>query len=321
MVLILTYVLFIISCARADQESQRRFDSTEDRMVPTHENRSEKKDTHNVPKDNYNYRSEIVNDVDPVKVLEEKEPPAITNIDPSDIEKPQDNDEPDGSLLTFNLHGEVETSIDNKFRLLLDSTDATVLCLQEIPGNGDSLDKISGKYPHQIVATNTTKKGKFEFWKRQKKTSVSIVSKNPIISSATKVIQRDPGGDEWNRHAVYAKILFDQNSVDIFCYHNTYNWHKDQSAAEEEGVKKFKDWVNEISNWSENDIIVLGDFNFVELDPYFQTNQVVNPSSIDQIRGSKNVRFFNHSVFLPEYSGQEISDHDAVETDFKIDTL
>jgi len=114
----------------------------------------------------------------------------------------------------------------------------------------------------------------------------AILSKLPIESHECALIQTDPGGDKWERKAQYVRIFigFENQYLNLFHYHNTYNWHNNNSQSEKSGLEKFQAFVLG-KNVSESEMIVLmGDFNLsatqsdqilsVDLVPNSQSNWV-----------------------------------------------
>jgi endonuclease/exonuclease/phosphatase family metal-dependent hydrolase len=172
-------------------------------------------------------------------------------------------------VLTYNIHGGEGpdgegdpgsnlTAFRNTFM-----NNEDVLCLQEV-NLGDcwtAVQTVFSDYPHRYQTINETTRG---FGTKQ--TSIAVVSKYPFLSTQNQLIQTDPGGDEWERHAQHVTIQVGEQVVDIFNFHNTYNWFNDDYESEKEGLTKFRDnYVFPrlgISSVVEADrLIMLGDFN------------------------------------------------------------
>ncbi len=176
-------------------------------------------------------------------------------------------------IVTFNVYGasksELEDIRDNYF-----SGDENIICLQEVDDVGEVLDVFNSgpnhrnessysSYPYYSSAKNYADKKIFQ---PRPKNYVMILSKFPIIKQDAKLIQKDPGGDRWRRHGQYVKLKVNTSTnIDLFHYHNTYNWHKNGSEWEKKGMEAFRDWVKSklgISNLSSrSNLFLAGDFN------------------------------------------------------------
>ncbi len=129
-------------------------------------------------------------------------------------------------VVTCNIHGGHGDLVGNltAFRdTMLAGED--VLCLQEVPVGGDwnTVKAVFPDYPHTFQTINTTT-GWIWPWESQQQNSVAILSKHPFQFTDSRLIQIDPGGDRWERHAQHVRIDSGPGPVDVFNFHNTYNW-------------------------------------------------------------------------------------------------
>lgn len=158
--------------------------------------------------------------------------------------------------VTFNMHG--KTSNVPQFKNLLQGEQ--IICLQEVDDISGTRDQYRD-YPYVFTTTNHTRSG-------NKKNSIMILSKVPFKEYTSKLIQTDPGGDRWERHAQYAVLKVDTSqTIHLFHYHNTYNWWKNDWEWERLGLVKFITWVLNslgISDFRKaTNLIVAGDFNLL----------------------------------------------------------
>ncbi|HAS46315.1 MAG TPA: hypothetical protein DCS93_37890 [Microscillaceae bacterium] len=214
-------------------------------------------------------------------------------------------------IVSFNVHGpKGKESTFRKIRKDYLKGDEQILCFQEVDFV-PALKTVFKDYPYKYITKNTTTK-----WFVWKSTNVAILSKLPIIQQSSQIIQTDPGGDKWNRNAQYVRIKINSSTnIRLFHYHNTYNWHKNGSASEKVGMKKFKTFVKNKNNGSLSNsrekVFLVGDFNLYDSDTknilgtnlYYQYNNFVD---------------YVVSTSLPQTSGgiyyisPTVSDHNAV---------
>lgn len=179
----------------------------------------------------------------------------------------------DLKMVSFNTHGASKSELET-FRDSYLASDAHVICLQEVSNMNDVRNVFSvgnesgGGYPYMKYVQNYTK----EIWvsyfpfRDRKRNHVVILSKFPICAWDIQWIQTDPGGDNWRRNAVYVKLKVNSTSnstVDVFGYHNTYNWGNNSSSSEKSGMTKFKNYVEgKVGSLSNaNNVFLIGDFN------------------------------------------------------------
>ncbi|MCP5537401.1 MAG: endonuclease/exonuclease/phosphatase family protein [Akkermansiaceae bacterium] len=226
-------------------------------------------------------------------------------------------------ILTYNIHGgkgpadegDLTTNLTTFRNTLMQGED--VLCLQEVgAGNASNttadwatVKSIFPDYPYTYQTVNKQTR----YWWSSGVTSIAILSKYPFESTHSQLIQTDPQGDEWERHAQHVQIRVGGELVDIFNFHNTYNFFEDDYASEKEGLTKFKNYVLDrlgvasISNAKR--LLMLGDFN-------------VRQANVDPILAppSRQSHVLDHIAGTPVFSGggnydtvtPDLSDHRAV---------
>ncbi|AFY29172.1 hypothetical protein Cyagr_2051 [Cyanobium gracile PCC 6307] len=207
-----------------------------------------------------------------------------------------------------------ETANIPQFKNLLNGEQ--IICLQEVGDIQGTRDQYHD-YPYVFTATNETTKG------RTQHVSIMILSKFPIESYASKIIQIDPGGDEWKRNAQYAVLKVGTSQrIHLFHYHNTYNWHYNNSASERSGFMKFVDWVKECLNVPDfaqtTNLVLAGDFNLWSTDvaPLIQGLNYSYNNFVDYVCGS--MALLDRGLYPTNGS---ISDHDAVWANLEVDNI
>lgn len=221
-------------------------------------------------------------------------------------------------VLTYNIHGGKGpsgqgTPLSNltAFRdTLMQNED--VLCFQEVD-NGDCWTAVQDvffeDYPYYYRTFNNET---YIFSWPYAQTSILILSKYPFVSTHSQLIQTDPGGDRWERHAQHVKINIGGKAVNIFNFHNTYNFFDNESESEKSGLTKFRDnYVLPrlgISSVSEGErLIMLGDFNVL----HANVTAILAPpdlkyNGLDHIA---SVPFFTNEGV---YTSGLLSDHNGV---------
>ena len=229
-------------------------------------------------------------------------------------------------VVTYNIHGgvggngqgDLETNLTTFRDTLLKGED--VLCLQEVGAGGasdvtadwETVKEVFADYPYTFQTKNDTTAPIF-FWQTRKQTSIAILSKHPFESTHSELIQTDPQGDEWERNAQHVQIEVGGKVVDVFNFHNTYNFFEDDYASEKEGMTKFKSYVLNrlgVASMGEAErLLMLGDFNVLQ-------------GNVDAILGAPSRRSngLDHVSSTAIYSGAgayataaaTLSDHNAV---------
>lgn len=176
-------------------------------------------------------------------------------------------------VLTYNIQGGKGpsgqgTPLSNltAFRNTL-MQDESVLCLQEVD-SGDcwtAVQAVFSDYPYRFRTLN--KETDYWFWETRKETSIVVLSKHPFVSTHSQLIQIDPQYDKWQRHAQHVVIDVGGEPVDIFNFHNTYNFEDNDWQYEKSGMESFKDYVLGrlgISSLAQaSRLVMLGDFNLL----------------------------------------------------------
>lgn len=209
------------------------------------------------------------------------------------------------SVVSFNMNGRnTGTGKLPAFKSLLQSED--IICLQEVTDVSATRSHFRD-YPYVFTTTRETQKGPTQ------RESNMILSKLPYATVSSAIIQVDPGGDQWQRHAQYVRVKLGADLIlHLFHYHNTYNWGHDNSAFEREGLRKFAAWIR--SNLgiatlaAATDLVVAGDFNLGAPD----VTEIMTPlscatSGIDFICADKPFDRRGSYTTIPT-----MSDHDAI---------
>jgi len=167
-------------------------------------------------------------------------------------------------VVTYNIHGGKGPNGEGDFRSNLTAFHALlqgedIICLQELePRYWKTVKDIFSEYQYRYyVSQRSTKFGTILIGGN------AILSKWPIRSFEYRVIQTDPGGDRWERKVLHVKLYVggDAGFAHLFAYHNTYNWHENDSESERAGFTKFLQYVRE-TDVAQGEITVLaGDMN------------------------------------------------------------
>lgn len=193
---------------------------------------------------------------------------------------------PNFRVVTYNIHGgkgpgdegDLVTNLTAFREDFLQGED--VICLQEVDVGAAwmTLKNLFPEYPHTLQTINTT--APIWWWQSRKQTSCAILSKHPFTLTHSKLIQTDPAVDEWERHAQHVRIRLGTTDIDIFHYHNTYNFGYQTGNtpwSEREGLEKFRDYAGErlgLADYRDGkNLILLGDYNLFQN----STHQDVEP--------------------------------------------
>jgi endonuclease/exonuclease/phosphatase family metal-dependent hydrolase len=218
-------------------------------------------------------------------------------------------------VVSYNIHGGNGPSGEGNlqqnltaFRELLQGE--SIVCLQEVvPDCWNQVKDIFSDYPYRFfLEQQSTKFG------TKKKGGNAILSKFPIESYDYHLVQCDPGGDKWQRKAQYVRIHIgnDNQYLNLFHYHNTYNWHKNNSASEKEGLEKFLAYVDSKQVNSSEMTVILGDFNLSNS----QCNAIINAQKFTTSQSNWVDHIYTNGVMFSGgfYNTFEaaLSDHQAV---------
>jgi len=123
-------------------------------------------------------------------------------------------------VASFNMNGRTEKIPD--FKKFLSGEEVVVL--QEVNDIQKTRDQYSD-YPYIYTTTNSTTASSFNV----KTASIMVLSKVPFKSTYSELIQTDPAVDKWERNAQHVVLnIGDGNTLNLFHYHNTFNFHKNE---------------------------------------------------------------------------------------------
>ncbi|MDP4645102.1 MAG: endonuclease/exonuclease/phosphatase family protein, partial [Opitutales bacterium] len=195
-----------------------------------------------------------------------------------------------------------------------------VLCLQEVDfqdGWWDDIKGILSDYPYTYQTINTT-------WVfSSKETSIAVLSKHPIVSPYSELVNTDPTGDRWRRNGQHVQIQVGGELVHIFHYHNTFDNEDGGNSSEIAGMEKFRDFIlDRIDSQALSErgrIVALGDFNINGTLVDTLMPDLVDKQSdwVDHVAAMFD--FENSGVYSTGASGSNISDHDAVWAEFDLE--
>lgn len=221
----------------------------------------------------------------------------------------------DFRIVSYNIHGGKGPNgegnlTDNlsAFKNMLQGE--AIVCLQEVvPDCWFQVKAIFSDYPYRYFLPQTSTK-----FGTKKEGGNAILSQFPIEEYGQQLIQTDPGGDKWERKAQYVKIYigYDNQYLNLFHYHNTYNWHENNSASERAGFEKFVAFVNS-TNIDTSEISVLtGDFNISES----QVNAIISANDFPYSQSNWVDHIYSNRLLLlkGEYGTYSnlLSDHNAI---------
>ena len=222
-------------------------------------------------------------------------------------------------VVTYNSHGGVgpngEGNLSSNmtaFRNLLQGED--VICLQEVPqGSGwTTVKTIFADYPYAFATGNTTTDSIWPWQTRPTDYNV-ILSKFPFLGTDSALIQTDPGGNKWQRHAQYVSVQIGSGTLHVFNFHNTYNWFNNDYQYEQSGLVSFRNYVNGtlgVANLGDGGKLVMaGDFNLLE-----DKVAVILPTPARSSNGLDHVCTIPLQQNAGSYDtyGAGLSDHNAV---------
>lgn len=221
----------------------------------------------------------------------------------------------DFRLVTYNIHGGKGLNDEgnlkdnlNAFKLMLEGE--SILCFQEVvPSCWNDVKSVFPEYPYRYFLPQVSTK-----FGTNKQGGNAILSKFPIQTFDQRLIQCDPGGDKWERRAQYIRVYigYENQYLNLFHYHNTYNWHENNSASEKAGLMKYVEFVNSKSIAESEITVLLGDFNLSKnqvddiVDVGFYSNSYSN--WVDHIYS--NAIILNSGFY--DTRGNRLSDHQAV---------
>ena len=233
----------------------------------------------------------------------------------------------DFATLTYNIHGGKgpggEGNVQSNLTAFRDNLmqNEDVLCFQEVDfqnGEWDIIKNVFSDYPYTYQTINTTTAFVWP-WQSRKRTSIAILSKHPFTSTNSKLIQIDPAVDRWERHAQHVTINYGGETVNIFNFHNTFNFNNNDFQYEKSGLEKFRTYVYDRLNITSvnqgGDLMLLGDFNL------FAANVTsILPATTRLSNGRDHIVSPLPRVHNGVYStiSAKLSDHNAVWGTFNI---
>jgi endonuclease/exonuclease/phosphatase family metal-dependent hydrolase len=170
---------------------------------------------------------------------------------------------PNIRLISYNIHGgkgpDGEGTLEQNLAAFTELLNGEhIVCLQEVvPDDWDKIKSLFPAYQYRFYLPQVSTKNI-----RQKEGGNAILSKLPILDYENKLIQTDPGGDQWERKAQFVEVQVGAQFqiLHLFHYHNTYNWHLNDSQSEKEGLEKFMSYIAE--SIEPGDLVAAtGDFN------------------------------------------------------------
>jgi endonuclease/exonuclease/phosphatase family metal-dependent hydrolase len=160
-------------------------------------------------------------------------------------------------IVSYNIHGGKGPNGEGSFTDNLSAFRAmlqgeSIICLQEVePDCWNQLKALFPEYEYRYFLPQTSTK-----FGTNKQGGNAIFSQFPIEAYDQHLVQTDPGGDKWERKTQYVRIYIgkEHQYLNLFHYHNTYNWHENNSAAEKAGLERYSNYVES------NAIISTSDF-------------------------------------------------------------
>lgn len=218
-------------------------------------------------------------------------------------------------IVTYNIHGGKGPNGEGNLRDNLVTFNAhlqgeEIVCFQEVvPDCWNDVKSIFSDYPHRYFLPQVSTK-----FGTNKQGGNAIFSKFPIQSFDQRLIQCDPGGDKWERRAQYVRVYIgnEHQYLNIFHYHNTYNWHENNSESEKSGMEEFVAYAESKSFPESEMTILLGDFNLREN----QVNGIVNTQFYSNSSSNWVDHIYTNSTIINagfyDTRGAKLSDHQAV---------
>jgi endonuclease/exonuclease/phosphatase family metal-dependent hydrolase len=229
-------------------------------------------------------------------------------------------------IATYNMHG--GKGHDEKtdgtpqenlaaFKALLQGEQ--ILCFQEVD-DWELVQEVFRDFPHTYYTENHTT---LYYPVKYRTTAIAIVSKLPIVASDHKVIQTDPTYDKWTRNAQHVRIqLAEDRVLNVFHYHNTYNFNTNDFEYERSGMVGFRNYVLDRmamdSDGTPNpanalnaatNVVMLGDYNLFK-----PKVDLILPTPAHVYNGRDHINaptaFRGSGVYST--AKQNISDHNAV---------
>ncbi len=218
-------------------------------------------------------------------------------------------------IVTYNIHGgkgpNGEGNLTQNLSAFRDMLQGEhIICLQEVePDCWNQVKEVFSDHPYRYFLPQTSTK-----FGTKKEGGNAILSRFPIDAYGQQLIQTDPGGDKWERKAQYVRIHigYDNQYLNLFHYHNTYNWHENNSASEKAGFRKFMEYVYSMGISPSELTVLSGDFNLNRT----QVNEILSTDDFPYAHSNWVDHLYSDRPLLQ--SGQYdtylnlLSDHNAV---------
>jgi endonuclease/exonuclease/phosphatase family metal-dependent hydrolase len=218
-------------------------------------------------------------------------------------------------IVSYNIHGGKGPNGEGSFTDNLSAFRAmlqgeAIICLQEVePDCWNQLKALFPEYEYRYFLPQTSTK-----FGTNKQGGNAIFSQFPIEAYDQHLVQTDPGGDKWERKTQYVRIYIgkEHQYLNLFHYHNTYNWHENNSAAEKAGLERYSNYVESKSINPSEMIVLIGDFNL----NLTQSNAIISTSDFPNSESNWVDHIYTNAELLLGgiYNTYEnaLSDHQAV---------
>jgi len=218
-------------------------------------------------------------------------------------------------IVSYNIHGGKGPNGEGNFTDNLSAfrgmlQGESILCLQEVePDCWNQLKAVFPEYEYRYFLPQTSTK-----FGTNKQGGNAILSQFPIEAYGQHLVQTDLGGDKWERKTQYVRIYIgkEHQYLNLFHYHNTYNWHENSSAAEKSGLERYFNYVESKSINPSEMTVLIGDFNL----NLTQSNAIISTSDFPNSESNWVDHIYTNAELLLGgiYNTYEnaLSDHQAV---------
>ena len=218
-------------------------------------------------------------------------------------------------IVSYNIHGGKGPNGEGNFTDNLSAfrdmlQGESIVCLQEVePDCWNQLKALFPEYEYRYFLPQTSTK-----FGTNEQGGNAILSKFPIETYDQHLVQTDPGGDKWERKAQFVRIYIgkEYQYLNLFHYHNTYNWHENNSASEKSGLVRFMSFVESKSINPSEMTVLIGDFNLNSS----QANNIISNSDFPNSESNWVDHIYTNAELLLggfyDTYGARLSDHQAV---------
>ena len=143
----------------------------------------------------------------------------------------------------------------------------TFVIRDECPGLND------GFFAMRLEGNDNTTTARYgiwdpKYWEPRPHDHNAVLSKFPFVSTHSQLIQADPGRDQWLRTAEHVRLQIGAAAIDIFNFHNAYNWFNNDYQYEKSGLVAIRNYVTGLLGVvTVNDggnLVMGGDFNLYQ---------------------------------------------------------